>query len=195
MIDFNNYKIILASKSPRRKHLLEGLEIKFEIKTKEIEEDYPIDLVKEQIPLFLCELKANAFSEELKNDKTIIITADTIVYINNHVLNKPKDFDDAVAMLSELSANKHEVITGVCLKSKSREILFCDTSVVYFKKLTIEEIKFYVNNYQPYDKAGAYGVQEWIGYIAIDRIEGSYFNVMGLPTHKLYNELLKFINK
>ncbi|MFA6923330.1 MAG: Maf family nucleotide pyrophosphatase [Bacteroidales bacterium] len=189
---FKNYNFILVSKSPRRQQLLEGMGIKFKIKTKEINEKYPTEYKREKIPIYLCELKANTFANEIKNDKTILISADTLVFLNNKVLNKPKNYTDAFNMLSELSGKMHEVITGVCLKTKNKTVSFYDISKVYFKKLSREEIKFYIDNYKPYDKAGAYGAQEWLGFVGISKIEGSYFNVMGLPTHKLYEELVKF---
>jgi len=187
-----NYRIILASKSPRRQLLLKGLDISFEIKVKDIEEKYPLHLKREYIALYLSELKASAFENEL-NDKTIVITADTIVWINEHILNKPENYDDAVNILAQLSGNMHEVITGVCFKTKEKTHSFYALTNVFFKKLSTEEIEYYVSNYQPYDKAGAYGAQEWLGYIAIERIEGSYFNVMGLPTRMLYDELINFV--
>ena len=186
-----NYHIILASKSPRRQLLLKGLDIPFEIKIKEVEETFPLHLKREDIALFLCELKAAAFNDEL-DDKTLVITADTIVWINEQALNKPKDYNDAVNILTQLSGNMHEVITGVCLKTKEKTCSFYALTKVFFKKLSQEDIEYYVTHYKPYDKAGAYGAQEWIGYVAIERIEGSYFNVMGLPTRLLYEELLKF---
>ena len=189
---FSSYKIILASKSPRRQFLLKGLDINFNVIIKDVEEIYPSNLHCEEIPLHLCRLKATAFGDELK-DNTIVITADTIVWFEEQVLNKPKDREDAIRMLSKLSGNMHEVYTGVCIKSKFKSVDFFVLSKVFFKKLSGEEITYYVDNYKPYDKAGAYGAQEWIGYVAIERIEGSYFNVMGLPTKRLYEELVKFI--
>ena len=186
-----NYNIILASQSPRRQMLLKGLDIHFEIKLKDTDEIYPQHLKKEKIALYLSELKASAFENEL-DDKTLVITADTIVWINDKVLNKPKDFNDAVNILKQLSGNMHEVITGVCLKTKEKTHSFYALTKVYFKKLSEKEIEYYISNYKPYDKAGAYGAQEWIGYVAIEKIEGSYFNVMGLPTRMLYDELMKF---
>jgi len=188
---YKDYKIILASQSPRRQMLLKGLDIPFEIRLMDVEENYPSHLKKEDIALYLSELKASAFNETM-DDKTLVITADTIVCINNKVLGKPKDFDDAVNILTQLSGNMHEVITGVCLKTREKTKSFYALTKVYFKKLSQKEIKYYITNYKPYDKAGAYGAQEWIGYIAIERIEGSYFNVMGLPTRLLYEELMKF---
>lgn len=191
MKDFNKYKLILASKSPRRQQLLKELGFNFELLTKDIDESFSENLKAHEIPLFLCRKKAEAFKEELKDD-TIVITADTIVWIDDQVLNKPENFDDAVRMLKILSGKMHEVYTGVCLKSKNKTKTFHAVTRVYFKSLTQEEIEYYINNFNPFDKAGAYGAQEWIGYIAIEKIEGSYFNVMGLPVRELYEELLKF---
>lgn len=185
------YKLILASKSPRRQFLLKELGLNFEVRTKEVDESFPFQLKAQEIPLYLCEKKAEAFDEDL-DDNTIVITADTIVWVNGHVLNKPENYDDAVRMLNILSGKMHEVYTGVCLRSKNKTKSFFALTKVYFKKLTPEEIEYYIMNYNPYDKAGAYGAQEWIGYIAIEKIEGTYFNVMGLPVKELYEELLKF---
>lgn len=188
------YNIILASKSPRRQELLKKLEINFKIKTNPVEENYPSHLKNEEIALYLAELKAESFSKELKiND--LVITADTIVCIENEVLGKPKNKQSAKEMLKKLSGNKHTVYTGVCLKTTKRTHSFWASTEVYFRPLKTEEIDYYLSNYEPYDKAGAYGIQEWIGYIGIEKIEGSYFNVMGLPTQKLYDELQKFKNK
>lgn len=185
------FNIILASKSPRRKQLMEGLGIPFVIKTKEVDESFPAHLRREEIPLYLCLKKADAFKKELKN-KTIIITSDTIVWMNNQAVNKPGDRAEAIEMLKTLSGKKHTVYTAVCLKSASRTRSFFDVTEVYFKKLTLEEIHFYVENFRPYDKAGAYGAQEFIGFIGIKKIVGSYFNVMGFPVKKVYEELLRF---
>jgi septum formation protein len=185
------YKIVLASKSPRRQFLLKELGLDFELRTLEVEEDFPETLAREEIPLYLCEHKAAAFYNDLADDE-LVITADTIVWINGKVMNKPADRAEAIAMLTELSGNVHQVYTGVCLQSLYKKAVFYDMTAVHFKTLSPDEIAYYVDKYQPYDKAGAYGAQEWIGYVAIDKIEGSYFNVMGLPVHKLYNELLKF---
>ena len=189
-----SYNIILASQSPRRQQLLKGLNIEFETIVREVEEVFPSNITREEIPRYLCELKSKAFEDDFFDERKIVITADTIVWINDKVLGKPKDFDDAVRIIKTLSGNKHEVITGVCLRSKNKTHIFHAESDVYFRNLSDEEIKWYVENYKPYDKAGAYGVQEWIGYVAIERIEGSYFNVMGLPTQKLYIELEKYID-
>lgn len=189
--NIKNYQIILASQSPRRQTLLKELNFNFEVKVKEIDETFPPHLVKEEIAVYLAELKAEAFHSEL-TDNQLIITADTIVWVNNQVLNKPSDYQHAFEMLETLSNNKHTVYTGVCLKTKAKTKTFWASTDVYFAKLDNEEIEYYINTYKPYDKAGSYGIQEWIGYIAIERIEGSYFNVMGLPIQKLYNELKHF---
>ena len=189
--ELNNYHFILASKSPRRQFLIKDLGLNFEIATKEVDESFPSELKAEQISLYLCEKKAMAFDEEL-NDNTIVITADTIVWIDNQVLNKPENYDDAVRMLKLLSGKMHKVYTGVCLKSKHKIKSFYAVTNVSFKTLSDYEIEYYIRNFHPYDKAGAYGAQEWIGYIAVEKIEGSYFNVMGLPVKELYEELLKF---
>ncbi|MDA3893693.1 MAG: Maf-like protein [Salinivirgaceae bacterium] len=187
----NKYKIILASQSPRRQNLLKELKLNFEIKIKEIEEVYPPELKKEEIPVYLAELKALAFNNDLQNNE-LVITADTIVWVNNSVLGKPTSYQNAFSMLETLSNNKHTVYTGVCLKTKNTAKTFWASTDVYFRKLEKQEIEYYLEHYKPYDKAGSYGIQEWIGYIGIEKIEGSYFNVMGLPIQKLYDELKKF---
>jgi len=189
--DLKKYHFILASKSPRRQFLLKDLGLNFEVHTKDVDESFADHLKAEEIPLYLCEKKAMAFDAEL-HDNTIVITADTVVWINGQVLNKPENFDDAVRMLQLLSGNMHEVFTGVCIRSKHKTKTFYSRTAVYFKHLSQSEIEYYINNYNPYDKAGAYGAQEWIGYIAVERIDGSYFNVMGLPLKELYEELLAF---
>jgi septum formation protein len=189
--DLKKYHLILASKSPRRQYLLKELGLDFKVRTKEVDESFPSEMKAQEIPIYLCKKKADAFDEEL-NENTIVITADTIVWIEGQVLNKPENFDDAVRMLKLLSGKMHEVYTGVCLKSKNKTKSFYALTKVYFKTLTQQEIEFYINNFNPYDKAGAYGAQEWIGYIAVEKIEGSYFNVMGLPVRELYEELLQF---
>ncbi len=187
----NQFRYILASKSPRRQFLLTELGIPFELVTKEVDESFPDHLEKDEISLFLARKKADAFEREL-DEMTIVITADTIVWVNNHVLNKPENEEEARVMLRELSGNKHEVYTGVCLKSSQKEIAFAVRTVVYFRELTEGEINYYISTYKPFDKAGAYGAQEFVGYIGVERIEGSYFNVMGLPVKELYEELVKF---
>ena len=186
------YKVILASNSPRRKELLGGLGIPFEVRTlKDIDESYPDSLRGEEIPMFISGKKAEAYKQKMADDE-MIITADTIVYDHGQVLGKPKDREEAISMLRHLSGHAHEVITGVSIVTKEKTRQFASTSKVYFDTLADDEIIYYVDNYHPFDKAGAYGVQEWIGYVAVTRIEGSYFNVMGLPIQRLYTELKSF---
>ena len=180
--------IILASGSPRRQQFFLDLNLKFEIRLKEIKEIYPNHLAAAEIPNFLAELKANAFKDEL-DDSDILITSDTIVWLDNKALGKPTDYDDAVKMLREMSGKMHEVITSVCFMTKSSSSLISETTKVYFNRLTDEEIEYYVSTFQPYDKAGAYGIQDWIGLVAVAKIEGSYANVMGMPVDKVYNYL------
>jgi len=190
--NLKDYKIILASESPRRQFLLKELGLNFELVVNpRFDETYPKKLVKDQIPVYLAEHKANAVFGKVKN-KTLVIAADTIVWCGNKVLNKPADHKEAVKILTILSGKKHQVITGVCIKSSEKRISFYSSTDVFFKDLTEKEIIYYVNNYKPYDKAGAYGIQEWIGYIGIKKINGSYFNVVGLPVQKLYSELINF---
>jgi septum formation protein len=186
-----NHKIILASQSPRRQHLLKELGIDFTIRTKEVDEIYPEHLTGEAIPVYLAKLKAEAFLSELKDDE-LLITADTIVWVDEQVLGKPTDYNDAFRMLELLSGNMHTVYTGVCLITLQKEVAFCASTQVYFRQLAGHEIDYYLQTHQPYDKAGAYGIQEWIGYVGVERISGSYFNVMGLPIQKLYDELKRF---
>jgi len=187
-----NYQIILASNSPRRQELLKGLELNFEVKTiKDLDESYPSTLRGEEIPLFLARKKVAAYAAYLQ-DNTMIITADTIVWLENTVLGKPRDREDAIAMLQMLSGKTHQVFTGVCIKTKEKEVAFCVSSNVRFASISDEEIIFYVNKYKPFDKAGSYGVQEWIGYVGVEHINGSFYNIMGLPVQRLYNELKKF---
>ena len=183
--------LILASGSPRRQELLKSLGVPFEIRIKEIDEVYPKHLKKSEISDYLAQLKSNAFVEEL-NPKDLLITSDTIVWYHNMALGKPKSKDDAFQMLQKLSGKTHEVITSVCIKSLQKEDIFNCITKVAFKELSSEEIQFYIDNYNPMDKAGAYGIQDWIGQIGITKIEGSYFNVMGFPIHKIYSQLLKF---
>lgn len=186
----SKYSIILASNSPRRQELIKSLDIPFSIKTKEVEEIYPKELKHSEITDFLADLKATPFKKELKENE-LLITSDTIVWINKRALGKPKNYEEAFQMLKEISNNKHEVITSICITSKSFQKTVNDTTSVNFRELSDEEIDYYINTYKPFDKAGAYGIQEWIGKIGITKIEGSYFNVMGFPVHKLYKELSK----
>ncbi|WP_396218137.1 Maf-like protein [Flavobacterium sp.] len=186
-----NHKIILASGSPRRQQFLKELEIDFEIRLKEIEEIYPDHLKAEEITNFLAKLKASAFENELQ-DNEVLITSDTIVWLDNKALGKPSDATHALRMLTEMSGKTHKVITSVCIKSTKKEVVFHDETLVTFTDLSLDEIEFYLKNYKPFDKAGSYGIQEWIGLVVIEKIEGSYANVVGLPTHKLYKELMNF---
>lgn len=185
------YNYILASKSPRRQQLLQSLGVNFQVKTKDVEESYPSTLKVDQIAEFLAEKKATAFANQLaEND--LLITADTVVILKDKVLEKPFDYDDAVRMLTLLSGKEHQVITGVCLRSRDKVNVFSSLTNVEFKKLSQKEIDYYITNFKPYDKAGAYGIQEWIGSIGIRHIEGSFYNVMGLPLQQLYEEIQKF---
>jgi septum formation protein len=186
-----SWNIILASKSPRRQNLLKELGFEFEIKTKEIEEIYPPELQKEAVAVFLSELKASAFKQDL-NANDLVLTSDTIVCLADEIIGKPTDRADAIKMLGKLSGNKHEVITAVTLLSKEKKRTFYDVTEVHFKELTLSEIEYYIDKYEPFDKAGSYGIQEWIGYIGIEKINGSYFNVMGLPVKRVYDEILTF---
>lgn len=185
------YHLILASGSPRRQQFFKELGLNFEIRLKEIEEIYPPHLQAAEITNYLAELKANAFSAELQaND--ILVTSDTIVWHQNECLGKPKDYQDAFLMLQKLSNATHQVITSVCLKTSQKSETFHAITKVTFKPLSDNEIRYYLDNYQPFDKAGSYAIQEWIGYIGITKIEGSYTNVVGMPMHLVYNKLLTF---
>ena len=182
--------LILASGSPRRKNFLEDLGLDFEIRLKEVDESYPTTLKGKDISEYLAKLKAAPFLKELKDDE-ILITADTIVWLDGKALGKPRDKTEAKNMLKSLSNKTHEVISSVALTTNSKQIILSDKTSVRFKKLSEEEIDFYISNYKPFDKAGAYGIQEWLGYIGIERIEGSYFNVVGFPVQKFYTALLE----
>jgi len=190
--NLKNKKIFLASKSPRRKQLLEDAGFKFEIITsKEVEEIIPKDISNNEIAIYLSNLKTNAYKNDL-HENEILISADTIVCLDDEVLGKPKNYDNAFNMLMRLSGKEHKVITGVTICSTEKQISFADETIVKFKELTNDEINYYITNYKPYDKAGSYGIQEWIGYIGITEIKGSYFNVMGLPVQKVYETLRTF---
>lgn len=183
------YKIILASNSPRRQELLKGLAIDFTVFVKkDIDESYPETLAAHEVAAFLSKKKSEAYRTDMSND-VLLITADTVVIHENSILGKPNDKDEAVRMLQTLSGGSHQVITGVTLTTKTKQTTFSSITEVKFASLTEEEIKFYIEQYQPYDKAGSYGIQEWIGFIGVERINGSYFNVMGLPAQHLYQEL------
>jgi septum formation protein len=187
------YQVVLVSQSPRRRELLKGLEIDFTATSVDADESYPSHLQGEQVPCYITQAKADAYKALLK-ENTLAITADTVVSINGQILGKPADKAEAMAMLRTLSGNKHEVITAVCIFTNNTERLFYAVSEVYFKPLTNQEIEHYIDTYQPFDKAGSYGVQEWIGYIGIEKIVGSYYNVMGLPIQRLYQELTLFLD-
>lgn len=184
------YTLILASGSPRRQQFFKDLDLDFEIRLKEIEEVFPPELKAEQITNYLAELKANAFEGELKPNE-ILITSDTIVWHNNKALGKPKEVQDAFSILKSLSNTTHEVITSVCFKTIEKSTVIYEITKVTFNELSDEAIEYYIKNYKPFDKAGAYGIQEWIGFIGVSKIEGSYANAMGMPTDKVYEYLSK----
>jgi len=186
------YNIILASGSPRRQEFFKELNLDYTIEVREIEETFPKHLKASEITDYLSQLKASAFSDIKEN--SIVITSDTIVWKKGKAIGKPKDLEDAKQMLNELSGSMHEVITSVCFTAKNFQKTVNNTTKVWFKELTEEEINFYLTHYKPFDKAGSYGIQEWIGYIGIEKIEGSYFNVMGLPTFLVYKTLLEIAN-
>ena len=188
MYSIKNYKLILASASPRRQQLMKDAGLTLEMRLKKIVEDYPKDLPLEKVPEYLSKVKAEAFREELQPDE-VLVTADTVVCIHGKILGKPANRAEAIGMLQELSGNRHLVVTGVSVTTKTKQISFSALTNVFFKELSDEEIEYYVDVYKPFDKAGAYGIQEWIGYIGIERIEGSFYNVMGLPVQKLYETL------
>lgn len=185
-----NKNLILASKSPRRQQFLKDLKLDFNIQLKEVEEIYDITLKGKQITKYLAKLKAEVFTN--LNDNDILITSDTIVWFKNKPLEKPKSKEEAIKMLQKLSGKKHQVFTSVCLRSNQKEVVFSDKTTVYIKQLSLNEINYYIENFNPFDKAGSYGIQEWFGYIAVKKIKGSFFNVMGFPVHKFYKELMRF---
>ena len=184
-----NKRIILSSKSPRRQSLLKGLEIKFEVVVHDVEEIYPKTLPVEKVPEYLARLKAEPFLKDLDSN-TVVITSDTVVLLNGKVLGKPKDEEDAKRMLKSLSGNKHQVVTGVCLTEKDKQNSFSSVTDVCFDKISETEINYYFQHFKPLDKAGSYGIQEWIGYAKIQKIEGCYYNVMGLPLRDLYLKMI-----
>ncbi|WP_294820449.1 Maf-like protein [uncultured Flavobacterium sp.] len=186
-----NHTVVLASGSPRRQQFLRELDIPFEIRLKEVEEIYPDTLKGAEITDFLAGLKAKSMDDTL-SDNEILITSDTIVWHEGKALGKPAGYEDAFAMLKALSGSTHEVITSVCIKSFAKSEVFNETTKVTFNALSDEEIKYYLDNYKPFDKAGSYGIQEWIGLVAIAKIEGSYANVVGMPVDKVYQYLSKF---
>lgn len=185
------FRLVLGSKSPRRQELLTGMGFDFDVRTKDTDERFPDSLSPKEVPLYLAALKANALIDELKQGE-VLITSDTIVLLDNEILGKPTSPANAKEMLRKLASNNHEVITGVHLKSLEKSHSFSVSTKVFFKPLTEEMIDFYIENYNPFDKAGSYGIQEWIGFVGIDRIEGSYFNVVGLPVAELWDALNNF---
>ncbi len=193
--DLQNYQIILASKSPRRHSLLKEMGLAFSVQTKNTGEKFPPKLQGAEIVQYLCKQKADAFKQEDLPQNFLLITADTIVTAHGEVLNKAADAAEATDMLQKLSGCSHRVITGICLRSSDKQQFFYDEAEVQFAKLLPDEIQYYVQQFQPFDKAGAYGIQEWIGLIGIEAIKGSYFTVMGLPTFQLWQELKHFIKQ
>lgn len=190
--NLKKYHILLASKSPRRRELLSELRIPFSpISLGGIDESYPDSLPKKDVPQYLADRKADAYLSIIK-DNEMVITADTLVIKDNKIYGKPKSEQDAFDMLMELSDSTHLVVTGVCIVTKERRISFTSTTEVHFSSISEEDANYYIENFQPYDKAGSYGIQEWIGCVAVDSIKGSFYNVMGLPIHQLYKELKLF---
>lgn len=189
--NLNKYKVILASNSPRRKELLTGLGVDYEVRTlPDVDESFPETLKGADIPLYIAKEKADAYRDMMQPGE-LMITADTIVWLDGKVLGKPSDREDALQMLRDMSGRTHEVFTGVCITTTEWQRSFAAATEVRFARLTEEEISFYVDKFQPMDKAGAYGVQEWIGFIGVENISGSYYNIMGLPVQRLYKELVK----
>lgn len=187
------YKIVLASGSPRRQQFFKDFDLEFEVRLKEVDEIYPDHLKAEEITNFLAELKAKAFDGELAQNE-VLVTSDTLVWLNGKALGKPKDYDDAFQILKSLSNDTHEVITSVCFTTTEKSETLFDVTKVTFSELSDNAIRYYLDNYKPFDKAGAYGIQEWIGLIGITKIEGSYTNVVGLPTEKVYNYLTNLLS-
>ncbi len=190
--NLKKYNIVLASKSPRRQELLKGIGIDFSVITKDVDESYAPNISVYDVAPFLSIKKAKAFEGDELPENYMVITADTVVIVDDKILGKPKDAEDAREMLNMISGKKHSVITGVTIRTDDKVKTFSVVSKVSFEVLDQDEIEYYVNNFKPYDKAGAYGIQEWIGYIGVNYVEGSYFNVMGLPTQKLYKMLKTF---
>lgn len=189
---FKRYNIVLASNSPRRRELLSGLDIDYEVKVlDDIDESYPSSIPLREVAEYLSIKKADAYTSYLK-DSDLLITADTIVLLEDEIYGKPVDKEDAIRMLRGLSGKTHEVITGVSLVSKDKTVTFSSVTKVVFGDLSDDEINYYIDKYKPYDKAGSYGVQEWIGYVGVKHMEGSYYNVMGLPIYRVFEELKKF---
>ena len=191
-MSFKDYHIILASNSPRRKELLRGLDIAFDVRVQsDIAEDYPADTAPADVAAYISREKANAYKDTIAENE-LVITADTVVIVGNEILGKPHDDAEAKEMLHKISGRKHQVVTGVCLTTTEKQHCFSVSTDVTFKNLKEEEIDYYIETYSPLDKAGAYGIQEWIGYIGVTALEGSYFNVMGLPVQRIWEELNAF---
>ena len=187
-----DYKVLLASNSPRREELLRGIDIEFEIKVlPDIDESYPSSMPVEEVAEFVAQKKAISYTDNLK-EKELLITADTVVILDKTIFGKPDNREEAIKMLCALSGKTHKVISGVCLASTDKQVSFSVTSEVDFEELTIDEIEYYIDHYSPYDKAGSYGIQEWIGFIGVKHLSGSYFNIMGLPIQRLYREMKNF---
>lgn len=191
-MSFKDYHIILASNSPRRKELLRGLDIAFDVRVQpDIAEDYPADTAPADVAAYISREKANAYKDTIAENE-LVITADTVVIVGNEILGKPHDDAEAKEMLHKINGRKHQVVTGVCLTTTEKQRCFSVSTDVTFKNLKEEEIDYYIETYSPLDKAGAYGIQEWIGYIGVTALEGSYFNVMGLPVQRIWEELNRF---
>jgi len=190
-----HYNLLLGSKSPRRQELLKALGLHYSLVEIEVEEVYPVHLQGADIARYLCELKADAYDTALIAPDSILVTADTIVWLDGNYIGKPSGKEEAIEMLKKLSGQQHSVFTGICLKSSSRKVVFHAHTLVKFRELNMDEIGYYVTHHKPYDKAGSYGIQDWIGYIGITGIEGCYYNVMGFPVQMFYTELEKFISE
>ncbi|MBW7848507.1 MAG: septum formation protein Maf [Bacteroidales bacterium] len=190
-----SYNVVLASKSPRRQELLKGMGLDFSVLTKDLDEFFPDHLPPTEVASYLSRVKAEAFREEELPENYLLIAADTVVIVGSAILNKPGDIAETIGMLGQLSGKTHTVATGICLRTAQKTCVFTDFTEVDFAKLSHDEMEYYAQNYRPFDKAGAYGIQEWIGFIGITGIRGSFYNVMGLPTQRLYNELKQFISE
>ena len=190
----DKYKIILASNSPRRKELLAGLGCEFEVRViPGLDESYSSDMLAEEVPHFLAKKKAAAYSSSI-GEEELVVTADTVVLLEGAILEKPRDREEAIGMLRRLSGRSHQVLTGVSLMTKHAQHTFTERTMVYFSEIADEDIVHYVDRFSPFDKAGSYGIQEWIGYVGVERIEGCFYNVMGLPVHRLYHEMKSFLD-
>ncbi|MFT4643909.1 MAG: septum formation protein [Planctomycetota bacterium] len=192
MKKISDFQIVLASNSPRRKELLAFVVPNFIVKTKEVAEIYPETIQKDTVAEYLAKLKASVFEGEI-NENEIFITSDTIVLLGDSIFGKPKDKEDAIYILQQLSGKNHQVITGVCFKTATKEISFSHSTEVIFKELSLEEITYYIDTFKPYDKAGAYAIQEWIGFIGVEKINGDYNNIVGLPVQEMYSRLQQFV--